>query len=104
MGLAANAVTGKTREHGPSLNHFVGAQQYRLRNREAERLRCLEVDDKVELGRLLDRQVGRIGALENLVHIASGATEKVSKVRSIGHQAPEFHLLPIREHAWQPSA
>ena len=35
------------------------------RHVEAERLRGLEVDDQLELGRLHDRQVGRLLALEN---------------------------------------
>jgi hypothetical protein len=30
---------------------------------EAERLGGLEIDDEFELGRLIDRQVGRLGAL-----------------------------------------
>jgi hypothetical protein len=37
-----------------------------LRHREAERFRGLEIDDQLELGRLLDRQIGRLGALEDL--------------------------------------
>ena len=38
-----------------------------LRDREPERLRCLEVDDEVEAHRLLDGEVGGLGALENAV-------------------------------------
>ena len=29
----------------------------------------LEVDDEIELGRLLDRKIGRLRSLENLVHL-----------------------------------
>ena len=39
------------------LDHFVGCGQQRFRDGEAERLGGLEVDDKLELGRLLDRQI-----------------------------------------------
>ena len=39
---------------------------------EAERLGGLEVDDQLELGRLHDRQVGRLLALENAAGIDAG--------------------------------
>ena len=34
---------------------------------EAKRIRGREIDDQLERGRLLDRQIGRIGALEGLL-------------------------------------
>jgi hypothetical protein len=40
------------------VDHFVGGNQKRFRYRETERLGSLEVDNKVELIRLLDRNVG----------------------------------------------
>jgi hypothetical protein len=62
---------------GPSLDHLVRPLQERLRNRQAERLRGLEVDDQLELRRLLDGQVGRLGALEDLVDVSGRAAEQV---------------------------
>ena len=41
-------------EHG-LLDNLVRPQQQRLRDREAQRLRGLEVDNQLELDRLLDR-------------------------------------------------
>jgi hypothetical protein len=38
-----------------SLDHVVGASKDRLRNRKPERVCSLEIDRKLELGRLLDR-------------------------------------------------
>ena len=38
---------------------------------EAERLGGLEVDDELKLGRLLDRQIGRLGALQDMVDVVS---------------------------------
>jgi len=46
----------------------VGAQQNRLRDREAKRGRRLQIDYQLELGRLLYGQIGGFGALENLIH------------------------------------
>ena len=55
------------------LDHLVGPQQHRLRNRQPEGLRRLEVDDQLELGGLLDGEIGRLGALEDLVHVSGRA-------------------------------
>src|SRR5205814_7349773 len=50
----------------PSLDHLVGAGEKRLRHDEAERLRSLDVNDQLELGRLLDRQIGWLGTGQDL--------------------------------------
>src|SRR6266700_1147464 len=47
--------------------------QERRRNRQAEGLGGLEVEDQIELCRLLDGEVCRVGALENLVDVSGGA-------------------------------
>jgi hypothetical protein len=57
-----------------SFDHLVGANEYRGRHGKAERSGSLHVDHQLELGRLLYRQIGRLGALENLVHVVAGTT------------------------------
>src|SRR5438128_1167244 len=52
-----------------SLNHLVRHHQQRLRNVEAQRFGGLAVDHQFKNRGLLDGQVGRFSALENLVHI-----------------------------------
>src|SRR5450631_1806440 len=52
-----------------SLDQLIRAQQQRLRNCQAERLRRLEVDHQLKLGGLLNRQVSRTRAFEYLVHV-----------------------------------
>ena len=51
----------------PLVNHLIRSAQQRVRNRQAEGLRRLEVDDQFELRWLLDRQIGWLGALQDLV-------------------------------------
>jgi hypothetical protein len=52
-------------------DHLIGtAEQYR-RNIKANRFGGLEVDDQLELGGKGDRQVGRLGALEEKAHMRS---------------------------------
>ena len=44
---------------------LIGAGEDRGRHGQAERLRGLEIDDQLEPGRLLDRQIGGLCALQN---------------------------------------
>ena len=53
------------RSKNPSLDHLVGAQQERFGNREAERLGGGQIDDEIEFGRLLDRNVARLRPAQN---------------------------------------
>jgi hypothetical protein len=48
-----------------SFDHLVGAQKERCGHIDAERLRGLEIDDQLDLGGLLHRQVGRLLALDD---------------------------------------
>src|SRR5215510_7636420 len=77
----------------PSLNHLIRPRQQRWWDRQAESLGSLEVDDELELRRLLDRQVGGFRALEDLVHIGGDAPEHVGEKWRIGHQPPGQHVF-----------
>jgi hypothetical protein len=65
-----------------SFDDLVGAGKDRGRDGEAERCGRLEVDDKLEGGRLLHRQISGLGSRENAADIAPA-----------GRQAP-VRLLP----------
>jgi hypothetical protein len=55
------------REHR-SLDDYIHALQKYIGNAQAQRLRCLEVEDQLVLGRLLNRYVLRSFALKNSLH------------------------------------
>ena len=66
-----------------------------MRNREAERPRRLEIDDQLEARRLGHRQVGRLGAFQNLVHVEGGAPVAISEVRPVGHQPAGIRVFAV---------
>src|SRR5262249_28327262 len=68
---ASKSVTPRWSSTG-LFNDLVGAQQQRLRNRQAQRLGGLEIDHQLELGGLLDWEISGLGAFEDLVHVTCG--------------------------------
>src|SRR5207248_10898032 len=50
---------------------------------KAERVRCPHVDHEFELCWLLDRKIGGVGALQDLVHMARSTPIEFTKTRSI---------------------
>src|SRR5262249_31509015 len=79
---------------GPSLLAMIALEKYGQHqplNRQAERYaRGLRIDDKLELGRLLDRQVGRLGALEDAADIHGHLPIRVYDVGSVAHQSADL--------------
>ena len=57
-------------------------------DRQADRLGGLEVEYQVELGRLLDGEFRRLGALEDSVDVARGLAIEVRYVRAIRDETP----------------
>jgi len=47
------------------LNHLIRPPHERLGDRQPERLGGLEIDDQLELGGLLDGEIGGLGALRS---------------------------------------
>jgi hypothetical protein len=56
----------------PLFDHLVRATEQRDREIEPERFCGLEVDDQLDFGRLLDRQIGWFFALEDAANEAFG--------------------------------
>jgi hypothetical protein len=53
------------------LDHLVRPEKEERGNRDPEGLRRLEVDDQLELRGLLHGQVGRVGPLQDAIHIVT---------------------------------
>src|SRR5262245_56223897 len=98
--------TGQRRQEEAAAVHLfddpVRPRQQRGRDREAEGFGGLEVDDQLELGGLLDGEVGRLGALEDLVGVDGGTPKQITEVRAITHQPTRLHMIPPHEECWQP--
>ena len=62
-------------------DHLVGAGEQRGRHGEAEHPGGLDIDDQLELGRLHDRQVRRLRALEDAAGIDADVT--IASVRLV---------------------
>jgi hypothetical protein len=86
-----------------SVNHFydlVRPRQRRPRDREAEGLGDLHVDDQLELGGLLDGQVTRMSALDDLVDVGRSASKAVTKRGTIEHETSCIYVLLQPVHRW----
>ena len=71
----------------------IRSRQHIRRNREADLLGRFQIDDELELRRLLHRQISGLGAFQNLVHISGGAPVHVGKARAVKHEATSVHKL-----------
>src|SRR5688572_19214747 len=78
-----------------SFDHPVRLQTQLLRNRNSKRSRRPAIDDERELRGLLDGQLRRFCALENLVHVRGCAPVEVYPVRSVRQQATLVHIFTI---------
>jgi hypothetical protein len=64
----------------------------------------LAVDHQIEPRWLLDRQVGWIGALENLVHEGRSAPVKLEEAFAIAHHATGLCIFTLGEYGWKLAA
>ena len=78
-----------------SLNYLIRSRQHIRRNRQADLLRGFEIDDELELRRLLHWQVGGLCTFQNLVDVNGGAPVLVSHVSCIGHQAASLYITLV---------
>ena len=63
-----------------SFDQAIRADEHRLRNGDSELSRGLQVDDELELRRLLDRQLSGLCALEDPVDVARGSARELAPI------------------------
>jgi len=69
-----------------SSHHLIGLEQERRGEREPEGVRRLEVEDQLTCRRLLPRQVGGFGALQEAIHTGGPAGRHVcEEARAMPH-------------------
>src|SRR5262249_4597741 len=71
---------------------------------ETECLGDLNVDDQLELSRLLDGEVGGLCPLQDLVHEGGSAPDEEDDARPVRHQAPFIRELTKAVHGRQAAA
>ena len=77
-----------------SLDHLVSTGQECLRHRKAQRFGGLEVDYQFKLGRLLDRDIGRLGAAQELDELPGHLLSKhLDDARAVGDKTPFLRLF-----------
>jgi hypothetical protein len=81
---------------------FVGPRQHRRRDRQPEGLGGLQIDDHFELGGPLDRQVGGLRTLEDLVHESNITPRKLISAGLQGHETPGIRKSSGLVDRWQP--
>src|SRR5262249_28333234 len=70
-----------------SLDHLVGAHQQRCRSFDADGFRGFRINQRDKLDRLLDRQVRRFSASENLVDENRPMATHFDKINTIGQKS-----------------
>ena len=88
----------------PLFDHLVGAREHCRRHVEAECPRGDQVYDEIELGRLLDRNIGGLRAPQNFVHIIASTPKHAGDIGTIGHESAGFDEIPITNHRRKPRA
>src|SRR5438445_11627527 len=93
---------GWAKAHDDSLVYLIRPQQERLRDREPQSLRGLEIDDQLELRCLLHRQIGGLGAVQELDDKCCRSPVQIRDIDAEGHEATEGHRLAEDENRGYP--
>ena len=77
-------------------DHLVGACEERGRHGQAKRLGGLEIDHEFEFGGLLDRKIGGLCPLEDLIDILRSTAEGICEAGPVGDEAAGLGIGPSR--------
>src|SRR5262249_26842401 len=76
-----------------SFDHLVGDGEQCWRQRKSECAGRLCIDDELEFGRLRDRQVGWLRALEDAASVEANPAHEICNARGITHKPPNLHVV-----------
>src|SRR6516164_9384318 len=78
-----------------SFDHFIGTKQKRLRDIEANRIRCFQIDDQLECQRCLHREVIWRRTLEDLVSITGRLSKNDAQPPLLLRRSPS--IKPVEQ-------
>src|SRR6266567_5812237 len=78
-----------------SFDHLIGAGDEGREDVEADRGRGFEIDDQLEFGGQLDRQIGRPGAVEDAVDVTRRALEQDTEIGALGNEPAGRNVFSI---------
>src|SRR5215470_2310210 len=78
------------------LDDLIRPPQQRWRNRQAESLGSLEVDDQLELGRPFNGEVAGLGPLEDPRNVTACPVPRLVETRVVGHEPTRNDPVPRR--------
>jgi hypothetical protein len=81
-------------------DHLIDLHEQAHRHVKAKRLRSLEIDDQLELGRPIDRQIGWLRALENPRGLDTGSAIGIPEAISVAHEATVPSHVTIDIDSW----
>src|SRR3990167_3847722 len=93
----------ENRKSKMSFYDSVRPRQHIRRNRESDLFCRLEIYHQLELLRLLHRQVSRLGAFQDLVHICGSAPGQVGEICPVGYKATIVHKFSPVVYRRQPA-
>src|SRR5215475_16183616 len=96
--------THAVQQRGSLFDHLVGAGEHGWRHSEAECLGGRKIDDEIEFGWLLYREIVRFRSTQNPIDIFSGTPKQRWIVWSIGQQRASLDKVARTNDHRQPFA
>src|SRR5215470_17473199 len=84
-----------------SLDHLVGAHEQGRSDGEPKGFGSCKVENEFDLGRELYRQIGRLLALQNSVHVVGGSAIVLTQIDAIADQAAVLDVFAKVEDSGQ---
>jgi hypothetical protein len=97
---AQREIIDRARTRATSLDHLIGRNKKTLGHGQTERLGDLAVNHKLELGRLLDWQIGGFGTLEDFIDECCCTAVQIRIIHPISNQAAGIDEFPRRIIQW----